>query len=160
MRVAFSHFAKGRQHNSPTFSLEISRDEHKLLAAHIRIASRHLNFPRNSDRGDEACVQRIIAHGTLGRPAAAKKNLGGILQPRCFGLLDSLKVVGPELFPPVTNVDVVAEGAIAPGNVGTLGLLAIATARRAAKQILLGNIRTAVKGVHSGAMALLELISG
>jgi len=40
------------------------------------------------------------------------------------------------------------------------GVLAIATVRRAAKQILFGNIRTAVRGMHSSGMALLELISG
>jgi glycosyltransferase involved in cell wall biosynthesis len=39
-------------------------------------------------------------------------------------------------------------------------LLAIATVRRAAKQILFGNIRTAATGVHSSGTALLELISG
>ena len=41
-----------------------------------------------------------------------------------------------------------------------VGLLAIAVVRRAAKQIITGNLRTAIEGTHSSGVALLELIGG
>ena len=41
-----------------------------------------------------------------------------------------------------------------------VAVLAIAVVRRAAKQIITGNLRTAIKGTHSSGIALLELIGG
>ena len=66
------------------------------------------------------CVQGVIAYGPLGCPLACEQNTVGILQPRSFALLDSFKIIATELFTAVENIDIVAEGAIAPRYVGAL----------------------------------------
>src|SRR5437867_10708686 len=60
-------------------------------------------------------------HGTLRCPLTCKENSAGISQPSSFGPLDSFKIHATELFPAMENIDVVAEGAIAPCYVGVLG---------------------------------------
>ena len=118
--MTLSHLAKRRQHNSPALGLEVGRDKGKLLPASVSIACRHVDLAEDSHRADAACVQRVIAHGTLGRPIACEEHAVGILQPRSFGLLDPFKVLVPELLTAMENIDVVAERAIAPSYVGAL----------------------------------------
>src|SRR5437016_1677732 len=43
-------------------------------------------------------------------------------QPAGLGALDAVEIRRPELLAPMKNVDVVAEGAVAPRDIGTPGL--------------------------------------
>lgn len=76
-------------------------------------------------------------------------SLGGLCRSEFRDIVDRARVV--KKYPDIFDRRI---------RIKWVGRLGIATARRAGKQTLLGNIRTAVRGVYLSGAALLELISG